>query len=87
MPIQACIFFSCYFELSNELFHYKTNICTWAIVLLLLLLTTLEESLNFIIFFTLLRLHSKRREFTHVGCKGHKSKDNINLHKKIPCKT
>jgi hypothetical protein len=79
LPIQACIFFSGYLELSNELFHYKTNICTWAIILLLLL-TTLEESLNFIIFFTLLCLHSKRK-FTHVGCKGHKGKNNINLHK------
>jgi hypothetical protein len=37
------------------LFHYQTNICTWAIILLLLFIT-LEESLNFIVLLTLLSL-------------------------------
>ena len=55
LPIQVRIFFSCYLKLSNELFHYKTNICTWAIILLLLFIT-LEESLNFVILLTLLCL-------------------------------
>jgi len=54
LPIQVRIFFGCYLELGNELFHYNTNICTRAIILLLLL-TTLEESLNFIVL-TLLSL-------------------------------